>query len=219
MLAQCKRKEVTFTALGIHESFLVTMHKTGYNEIKYFYYDGIKKISRLMNFRKPEFSKENFTNIDDYNRYFLRINYLDTFYTLRFKSPHDFIMLIKGIKRKYHIKNFLTILLSLEKHISFSPVNIVSVKMFDNRIRRDTNIPVTGIEKLLNIINHTRDIFILKSKHETTPELILNIEKVNGSFQLFCADDSVWVNGKTGIYLYKNKRIKNALDEIKKIRS
>ncbi len=218
LLLSCDKETIKFTALGINQAYLVIMQETGLNKTEYFYYNGIKQIAKLLNMKKSgaanskKLDKQKFQD----NRYFLRINYLGVFYTIRFDNVSDFTMIIKGKKKNFYIPDFLKALIQMDRHPSFDIINVDEVRLFDRKFRGDAKIEITKAAALLDAISNTRDKFVTKEKFKLNPDLIIRIEKKRSAFQLFCKNDTIWITEKSGYYVYKSDKIKKAIQEITK---
>ncbi len=212
----CKKEKIVISPLGIHQAYMVTMEDTGRNTVEFFYYNGIKIIAKLLNTRLRDFHNYNEDRGNSEGRFFLRINYLGVFYTLRFMDASNFIMIIEGKKQKFYIPNFLYKLKDLDKHPSFEPLNIIEVRLFDQKIRRDAKIDIVKIIRLLGTLHKSRDKFVSKNDFKLTPDLIIRIEKREADIQLFCKDDTVWISHNSGYYVFKSGRLKKEIEKLKK---
>ena len=215
-ITACKSETILFNENDVTAILLIIMEDSGDNEIKYFFSDGIKKIIELLNKRNKGFAKDVNSEIDEYTKYYLRIETKNDYYILKFKNQSDFILNVDGENIPYNINDFLFTLLDMDSYNSFDISEIVSVRAFNETLTINTEIKISQIASLMENLEKTKDEKVLKTSFNLIPILIIRIQQNVGGIQLFCNNDAVWINGKEAVYVFKSENIKKSILEIMK---
>ena len=214
VFSSCNKQEIIFNPDYVKEAFLLTFEDTGENTLQYFYHHGVVEIIKLLNTRKPGKPVATATGSGELGKHFLRLEFRNGPCTILFYDDSHFKMDYMGKEKNYYLQNFLETLITMDKHPAFDSADVISARMFKQEIRINADIPVSKVAPLLDILSQIKDSYLVKAVFKEAPQFILRIQLYTTGYQIFCGSESVWVQGKNGVYIYKSDKLKEILKEI-----
>lgn len=212
--SSCRKQEIIFHPDDVKEAFLLTFEDTGENTLQYFYHHGITEIVKLLNTRKPNKPVGTASGSSELGKHFLRLEFRNGPCTILFYDDSHFKMEYMGNEKNYYLQNFLETLIIMDKHPAFDSADVISARMFKQEIRVNADIPVSKVAPLLDTLLQIKDNYLLKTVFKEAPQFILRIQLYSTGYQIFCGSESVWIQGKNGVYVYKSEKLKEVLTEI-----
>ena len=211
-LLSCSRKKLIFSGSLMSEVMLIKLDPSGYNESRYIFVSEYQALANLLNRRIRGKTGDVSDSSDDFEgNYILRFEYQGQYYILKLKGKNNFILNIKGKMRHFYVSEMRDELLKLDSHFPFDTPDVFSVRLFTNKLNRDSAVELSVMAKLFDALSKTKDQRRLKTIFSTPPDYIIRVQLTTGGYQLFATKDKVWINGDKAIYIYSSPKIEEAL--------